>query len=226
MITLRASRSSSPDVTSLPALRNGFITFGLFQRPVKLGSEVWDAIKDVLRRTPGSRLLIHNAFRNLAFEDSLMRKLYLRELEARGIDGGRVRFEGPVALAAHLRILGECDIALDTFPYNGQTTTCECLWMGVPVVTLTGVYHVARVGRSILHRAGFPEWEAHSNREYIEKACALALDVDGLAAIRQTMRSTVAGSVLVDGGTVTGELEAVYRGLWVRWCQQENSNGA
>jgi predicted O-linked N-acetylglucosamine transferase (SPINDLY family) len=201
---------NAPPVPPLPALRNGFVSFGLFQRPVKIGPAVWDAMSAVIHRTPGSRLVIHNTFQHL--------DCYVQEFGARGIGPDRLRFVGPADFETHLGILAEADIALDTFPYNGQTTTCECLWMGVPVITLTGEYHVARVGRSILHRSGFPQWETHSVEEYMETAVRLASDPEALAATRAAMRPQVAGSLLADGRKVTQELETHFRALWRRWC--------
>lgn len=217
----------APAVNALPALKNGYITFGLFQRPVKITPEAWDQVATVLRRTPDSRLLIHNAFRELACAGSFMQQLYARELGHRGISEERLLFRGPVGLTEHLSILAEADIALDTFPYNGQTTTCECLWMGVPVVTLTGAYHVARVGHALLQRAGFPEWETHSWVEYSTVACEVARDLGRLAALRESMRGRMAGSLLLDGAKITAELENTYRRLWERWCfKEEGAHGA
>lgn len=211
----------APAVSSLPALQNGCITFGLFQRPVKIGSDAWDAIAAVLGRCAHSRILIHNVFPELDFPGSVMRNLYAGELTRRGIDSARVVFRGPAELGPHMGILAEADIALDTFPYNGQTTTCECLWMGVPVITLTGSHHVARVGRTILQRIGHPEWEAASPEEYVEAAIRAAQDLGGLAAVRASLRSQMAGSPMLDCRRITGELEDGYRTLWRQWCSRQ-----
>jgi protein O-GlcNAc transferase len=213
-----------PDVTSLPALRNGYVTFGVFQRPVKISPSCWQAIATVMDRTPRSRLLVHNAFPQLTSPASSMRDLYIRELGSRGIDRSRVGFAGPMGWHEHMRFIAEADVALDAFPYSGQTTTCECLWMGVPVITLVGACHVARVGKSILCRAGTPEWCAESTARYIKTASKLAADLGSLAAIRGLLRERIATSALVDGRQVTIELENSFRALWRRRClQQENT---
>ena len=213
----------APDITSLPALQNGFITFALLQRPVKISRTVWDAIAAVMHRTPASRVLIHNAFEQLKHPDSLMQRIYRDELGARGVDSKRLIFAGPCGMEQHLKIVAEADLALDTFPYNGQTTTCECLWMGLPVVTVTGGYHVARVGRSLLQRAGFPEWETTSPESYIEVASNLAGNIDALASLRQSMRPRVSKSLLLNGRQVTGDLENTYRSLWQAHCRKAKS---
>jgi predicted O-linked N-acetylglucosamine transferase (SPINDLY family) len=212
-----------PEVTPLPALRNGYVTFGLFQRPVKISPSCWQAIATVMDRTPGSRLLVHNAFPQLTSPDSFMRDLYTRELESRGIDRSRVGFAGPAGWHEHMRFVAEADVALDTFPYSGQTTTCECLWTGVPVITLVGECHVARVGQSILCRAGIPEWCTESTPRYIETASALAADLGSLASIRGSLRERIAASVLVDGRQVTRELEDSLRALWRKRCLQKEN---
>jgi predicted O-linked N-acetylglucosamine transferase (SPINDLY family) len=153
-----------------------------------------------------------------------MRDLYIRELGSRGIDRSRVGFAGPMGWHEHMRFIAEADVALDAFPYSGQTTTCECLWMGVPVITLVGACHVARVGKSILCRAGTPEWCAESTARYIKTASKLAADLGSLAAIRGLLRERIATSALVDGRQVTIELENSFRALWRRRClQQENT---
>jgi predicted O-linked N-acetylglucosamine transferase (SPINDLY family) len=211
--------SAAPAVTPLPALENDYVTFGLFQRPVKLNAGAWDRIGAILNSVPRSRLLVHNAFPELDVADSLMRNLYIRELAGRGVAAARIDFRGPADFADHLAILSTADLALDTFPYNGQTTTAECLWMGLPVVTLTGNYHVARVGRCILHRAGFPEWETFIAAGYVATAIALATDLDVLAETRRKLRPCIASSPLVDGRATVQE--SGMRFLWQKWCAQE-----
>jgi hypothetical protein len=127
-----------PLVKKLPARRNGYVTFGFFQRPAKLNSSVWDAITKILRKVENSRLLIHHASADLDIGGSASRLRLVAALESRGVDPARTQFRGIVSRSAHMRLLSTVDVALDSFPYTGQTTTCECLWMGVPVVTARG----------------------------------------------------------------------------------------
>lgn len=215
-----APPADAPEVSA--HLSDEPVCFGLFQRPVKLSRSNWDAMAAVLRATPGSRLLIHNVFEQLESPESYMHQLYVREFGVRGVEKDRLLFAGPAPYREHLAILGRADIALDSFPYNGMTTTCECLWMGVPVVTLTGECHVARVGRSILHRAGFPEWECSTAEEYIRTAVQLASSRDALRQLRLSMRAVVGESALVDGETSTKEMEMALSTLWRRRCRHHN----
>jgi predicted O-linked N-acetylglucosamine transferase (SPINDLY family) len=142
----------------------------------------------------------------------------LAELSVRGIEPARVRFAGPRKIDDHLRLLLDIDIALDTFPYNGQTTTCECLWMGVPVVTIAGEYHVSRVGYALLDRVGLPELVASTPAGYVDIAVHLASDLNALKDMRATLRDRVQNSTLFGGLAVTRDIEAAYRRMWREWC--------
>lgn len=208
----------APGVTGLPARRNGAITFGLFQRPSKLNSGVWDAVAAVLGRVAGSALLIHQGVRDLDLADGKTRARYTAELQRRGIAPDRIRFRGGLVWRSHMELLSDVDIALDTFPYNGQTTTCECLWMGVPVVTLAGDSHASRVGASILHRAGHAQWIANSTDEYVDIAVGLAGDAAALEQVRANLRDAVANSPIARPERVARDIESAYRSMWRRWC--------
>ena len=197
-----------PSVRPLPADANGYITFGLFQRPLKMNSMVWDSVANILDGSAGSRLLIHYSSGALDLEASEERSKLTWELERRGIDRKRVQFAGAVPLPAHLDLLSSVDIALDTFPYNGQTTTCECLLMGAPVVTLTGHVHVARVGYQILDRIGLGEFAADTPVEYCRIARDLANNLPGLRQLRQALRSRIVRSPLMNGAAAQGILDA------------------
>jgi protein O-GlcNAc transferase len=205
-------------VTPLPALQNGTVTFGLFQRPAKVNGRVWDAIAQVLLRVPDSRLLVHFSSGDLDIERSRTRERVRSALESRGVSPRRVHFRGALASDEHIAFMAEADIALDTFPYNGQTTTCECLWMGVPVVALQGISHVARVGSALLNRVGMQDWVARSPEEYVEIAVRKALDIEGLITLRAKLRDQMAVSSLLDGPGITREIEDAYRWMWQRWC--------
>ena len=211
-------------VSPLPALSNGYVTFGLFQRPGKLHAAVWDAIAAILSATPESRLLMHSSSRELDEEGSAQRARLLEPLESRGISAARVLFQGPRPTEQHLAIVAEADIALDTFPYNGQTTTCDCLWMGVPVVTLRGATYVGRVSPALLERMGLGDLAADSPENYVRRAVELAGDVEALARLRGSLRERMKNSSLTDGVRLAAEIEAAYREMWSEWCAKGSTN--
>jgi predicted O-linked N-acetylglucosamine transferase (SPINDLY family) len=208
-------------VTDLPALSNGYVTFGLFQRPGKLHAAVWDAIAAVLAAVPDSRLLMHSSSRELDEEGSAQRARLLKPLEDRGIAAARVLFKGPRPTEQHLAIVAEADIALDTFPYNGQTTTCDCLWMGVPVVTLRGNSYVARVAPALLDRLGLGDLAADSADGYVRRAVELASHTEEIARLRRSLRERMKNSSLTDGSRLAVEIEAAYRSMWREWCRKQ-----
>jgi predicted O-linked N-acetylglucosamine transferase (SPINDLY family) len=121
-------------------------------------------------------------------------------------------------MSDHLASYGRIDLALDTFPYNGATTTCDALWMGVPVVTLAGNTHAGRIGVSLLTAIGLPELIAQSPDQYVEIASDLATEPNRLSHLRLTMRPRVKNSPLQDPLTLTRALESAYRQMWHDWC--------
>ena len=123
--------------------------------------------------------------------------------------------------AAHLAAYDEIDIALDPFPYNGGTTTVEALYMGVPVLVRAGDRYVAHMGESILHNAGLAEWIAPNEAAYVDLGARLAGDVEGLAALRASLRNRMLASPLFDAPRFARNLEAAIRGMWRTWCAAE-----
>lgn len=122
------------------------------------------------------------------------------------------------SLSGHLQAYSFVDLALDTFPYTGTTTTCEALWMGVPVLTLAGDAHVSRVGMSVLAAAGMGDWAVDDAGAYVERAVAWTQAPEQLAQLRASLRQRLLVSSLLDEAGFTTRLEAVYRQLWRRWC--------
>jgi protein O-GlcNAc transferase len=208
---------SIPFASQLPALQTGAVTFGIFQRPAKLNTRLWDAIAEILKQVTNSKLLIHFASLDLDSNCSMSRLRLVAELEARGIDPARVNFRGLLQQSDHLDLISTVDIALDSFPYTGQTTTCECLWMGVPVVTLAGNIHVSRASAAILSRVGLEDLVAHDFEDYIRIAVRTASDIPALAALRKGLRQRVQASTLVDGARLAREVEEAYRWMWEQW---------
>lgn len=205
----------APAVTALPALETGGVTFGSFNNLLKVTSQVLAAWAEILRRLPGSRLLL----KSRRLEHPAARQRILEKFGAAGIDEERIKLLGYLeGRGQHLELYNHIDVALDTFPYHGTTTTCEALWMGVPVVVLAGRTHASRVGVSLLNRAGLGDWIADSAEGYVELAVRRASDREGLAKLRQTLRDRLRRSPLLDTGAFTTSLEEAYRQMWRRWC--------
>jgi protein O-GlcNAc transferase len=123
-----------------------------------------------------------------------------------------------------LKVYASVDIALDAFPWNGHTTACEALWMGVPVVTLYGERYAGRMAASALTALGLTELIARSPEEYVAIAAHWAADVDRLARLRAGLREQMRTSPLCDGAAFTRSLEEAYRSLWRRWCARQNGH--
>lgn len=184
------------------------ITFGSCNNLAKLSPPVLACWSRILAAIPDARLLL----KAKQFGDPPTRALALDRLAAHGIDRSRVDVRPIVeSLDAHLAIYREIDIALDTFPYNGVTTTCEAVWMGTPVVALRGDRHAARVGASLLTRLGLGELIAATPDDYVAIAVALAQDRSRLGQLRISLRSMMAASPLCDAAGFTASVEEAYR---------------
>ena len=204
----------APDVASPPCL-DGPLTFGSFNNPAKLSLATLSAWADLMRRVPESRLLL----KGLPFGDEMARALLLERLQSRGVTADRVTLHARIAdPGGHLGLYRQIDIALDPFPYNGTTTTCEALWMGVPVVTLEGTRHSGRVGASLLTRLGLQELIAADLDDYVRIAADLATDRERLSELRRSLRPRMSASPLCNGPAFTRDLEAAFRSMWRNWC--------
>ena len=200
----------APAPTEPPSSRNGFVTFGSFNNPSKLSLPTLKCWARILISVPGSRLLL----KGQSFADTGTRDLFLERLVACGVSPECVTLLPQTATtAAHLALYDQIDIALDPFPYNGTTTSCEALWMGVPVICLRGDRHAARVGASLLTHAGLPDLIADHVDDYIGLAQALAADVMRRAALRQGLRAQLAGSKLCDARAFARKFEETCRAL-------------
>jgi len=198
---------NSPDVARPPCESNGFITFGSFNNLAKVNLDVIGLWAELLKQLPTSRLVIKNP----SLTDKSTRERYRKLFTEAGVSAERLDLIGFVAdSAGHLATYGKIDIALDTFPYNGTTTTCEALWMGVPVVSLRGDRHAARVGASLLAAVGFSEWVADTPAQYTQIAQHLAQDVTHLAQLRLALRQQVSRSRLCQEESYTRAVEAAY----------------
>jgi len=198
-------------VVPLPALQNGYITFGCFQRLDKFGDEVLPAWSHILTVLPGARL--HLACKQLG--DPALAAQFVERLQQHGIDPARVEMCGAApSREVYLARYAEVDMMLDSFPYPGVTTTCEALWMGVPTLTLAGDTLLARQGAGVLTAAGLGDWVVTSVADYIAKAVALAGDVSKLAALRAGLREQTSASPLFDARRFARNFEDA---LWAMW---------
>jgi predicted O-linked N-acetylglucosamine transferase (SPINDLY family) len=212
----------APSVSALPAEKNGYITFGCFAIRQKITAEMLSAWASILQQVPDSRLILKN--RQVA--DAAIAEAIRKRFTDRGLAAQRIEFRGNTARRDHIRHHADIDIMLDTFPYNGTIMTCEALWMGVPVLSLAGTSHAARVGLSLLSRLGLAGWVARSHDEYVQRAVAVAGDRAGIARLRQTLRGEFARSSLGDPGPVTRALEDAYRDMWRAWLDLTGSGYA
>jgi predicted O-linked N-acetylglucosamine transferase (SPINDLY family) len=210
--------SQTPDVKPPPVLRQGFITFGSFNNLNKINTKVIEQWAALLHRLPSARLLVKS--RQLSCP-SVQHALWAA-FAGHGIGAERIVSQGWMAdTASHLETYHHMDIALDPFPYNGTTTTCEALWMGVPVVTVRGDRHAARVGASLLESLGLGALVAESPAASLEIAAALALNPERLTSLRAELRDRVAAAPLSDAPGLARRVESAYRQAWRRWCRGE-----
>lgn len=202
--------ADSPPVAA-PVNPPSAVVFCSFNNIAKLNAGTVRAWSAILEAVPGSRLRLKSA--SLDFSETCDR--VLESFEACGIAAGRVELHGWIAQRGqHLKMYEGVDIALDTYPYNGTTTTCEALWMGVPVVTRAGDVHMARVGASLLHAAGLDALVASAAQEYVDRAVALARDEARRRELRATLRARLAASPLLDHAGFTRRLEQLYLEAW------------
>ncbi len=206
----------APNVAPLPAQRRGYTTFGCFNKLSKVNGEVVALWARLLGRLPGARLVL----KTRALGDSGVRERYHAMFEEHGVETERVDLLAGSPRAELLAHYNEIDIALDPFPYSGMTTTCEALWMGVPVVTLPGERFSGRHSATHLHNVGLGDWVIETPEEYLAVAERWSLDVAALADLRSGLRARMAASPLCDGARFARNLEAAFRAMWVRWCEE------
>jgi predicted O-linked N-acetylglucosamine transferase (SPINDLY family) len=208
----------APDVGELPAKKNGFVTFGSFNRLPKLTDEAVHTWSRILLSLPNSKLVIKSS----ALSEQIVRKRLLARFEKAGIAPQRLDLREGSSHDAMLSEYGDIDIALDTFPFNGGMTTLEALWMGVPVVTIAGDTVVSRQTFSALANLGLAQELSFVDCDsYIAGAVALASDRVRLESLRQRLRPLVESSPLRDAKQFTHDLDALYRRMWQAWCLGE-----
>jgi predicted O-linked N-acetylglucosamine transferase (SPINDLY family) len=205
----------TPEPAAPPAESNSFVTFGCFNQSAKLSGWLLDLWAAVLRSVPRSRLLLKNSI----LGDEPVREQIHKRFAAANVAPERVMlFPRDSSAREHLARYGQVDIALDTYPYHGTTTTCEALWMGVPVITIAGSPHRSRVGVSILGSVGLEDLVATTPGQYVRKAVELAADLTRLKALRAELRPRMRQSRLMDATGFVHDLEAAYRQMWRQAC--------
>jgi glycosyltransferase involved in cell wall biosynthesis len=204
-----------PEVAPLPALKNGFITFGCFNNPTKVNAVLLGEWAKLLHAVPESRLFLKSG----AYDSPDMQRHVLETLEKHGISPERVRFEG---YSVHYKLFeryNEVDIALDPWPYSGGLTTCEAMLMGVPVITLPGPTFAGRHSATHLTNAGMPELVVSNWDEYRARAVELTSDLQSLSTIRRHLRQILLESVVCDGAKFARHLADALRAIWQRYCE-------
>jgi predicted O-linked N-acetylglucosamine transferase (SPINDLY family) len=205
---------AAPEAAPPPCLERGFVTFGCFNNPAKLTREVIATFARILRGSHASRLLLEYS----GFDDPGLGERFRGWLGEEGIGPERVDWVGHLPLGRFLASFARVDIALDPFPYSGETTALHTLWMGVPLVAIEGPTLVQRLASRVLRVAGLDGWVARTPDEYVRLALGLAADRAGLASWRASLRAGLEASPLFDHRGVTRELEAAYREMWRRQC--------
>ena len=205
-----------PPINESPVLNNGYITFGSFNNLPKISSHTIKVWSQILKTIPHSKLMV----KTKPFNDTLIQKHYKNLFLRNGIEAERLIFTGySPSLEKHLSSYSDIDIALDTFPYNGTTTTCEALLMGVPVITLAGKSHAGRVGVSLLSSIGLTGMIAESEEKYVAIASFLTSDIPRLSKFRIGLRTALLQSPICDGKSFTQRLENVYKDIWMKFVE-------
>jgi predicted O-linked N-acetylglucosamine transferase (SPINDLY family) len=198
----------------LPHQNRGHITFGSFNNMSKLTPEVIKVWSKILNAVPQSQLLLKTSLvtNNLSH--------YVQLFKQEGISEDRIEYQGHLpSNHEHLELYGAIDIGLDPFPYNGVTTTCEALWMGVPVITLAGDRHAGRVGASILDNVGLTDFIAQDIDGYIQLAVEMAANPTYLQEIRRGLRKRMLDSPLCDGSSFANDIEKAYQEMWCQYLK-------
>ena len=206
-------------VSTLPALNNKFITFGCFNNLTKLNDQVIQLWSKVLNAIPKSRLFL----KNKQLKSIEIQQMIFRKFVANGINPERIRLEGSDIREKYLNSYNRVDIALDPFPFPGGTTSLEGLWMGVPLLTLSGHNMVSNQGVSILINAGLSDWVAQDKKEYLAKAISLSTDIRRLNTLRSGLREQIMDSPLFNANRFADHFK---NALWNIWNQYENNNSS
>jgi protein O-GlcNAc transferase len=191
------------------------VVFGSFNQYMKISDPCLDLWCRILIQMPAAKLFV------LGVPGGNTQQAFRRRLAARNVDPERVEVRDRTGILEYFAAIADVDIALDTLPYNGATTTLDTLWMGVPLVALRGDRGIARGGCSILHSMNLPELIASRPAEYVDLNVRLACDRGWRDGLRMTLRDRLAASPLMDGAAFVADLESAYRQMWRAWCAPE-----
>jgi predicted O-linked N-acetylglucosamine transferase (SPINDLY family) len=197
-------REETPEVSELPALRNGYVTFGSLTRTIRINDPLLRVWSEILERVPNSRLRLDQK----SFAHEGMRELFWQRLEGLGLPRERVEL---TCSTPHWNAYHDIDITLDCWPHNAGTTTLESLWMGVPVLSKIDRASVGRIGAAALKPLGLEDWLVETAEAYVERAVSFASDIDALSKLRAELRGRVDQGPHLDAATITGHLESAYR---------------
>jgi len=203
----------TPDIAPPPAFANGYVTFGCLNNFGKVSAPALDTWRAILSATPGSRLLLHAP-------EGRARAKVLADFTTTGVSADRIQCVSRQKWPTYVAHYQQIDIALDPFPFAGGITTCDALWMGIPVVSLSGVTAVGRGGRSIISNIGRPELLATDVASYVSTACTLAADLPRLAELRTNLRQRMEESPLRHAPALARNIESAYRSTWRAWCSK------
>jgi predicted O-linked N-acetylglucosamine transferase (SPINDLY family) len=207
----------SPPVGPPPGLANGYVTFGSFNAMHKVGPSVIALWARILKALPTARLMM------LTVSEGTVRARLAQAFADHGIDPERLELIARLPFDQFLEAHQRADIALDPFPFNGTTTTCQTLWMGVPLITLAGRSHVSRVGVSMLSNLGLQRLVACDEAQYVSLAVTLAQDREDLTELRAGLRQRMLSSPNTDGARLTRFLEAEYAKMWKDYCSRTDA---
>jgi len=208
----------TPAVNPLPARDAGVVTFGSLNNYCKVNEGVIRLWSQVMSAVKGSRLLLLSG-------QGTHRQRAVEIFERNGVTGDRIDWFLPAPREEYLAAYHRIDLGLDTFPYNGHTTSLDSFWMGVPVVTLVGSTVVGRAGFSQAMNLGLPELVAWTPNEFIQAATGLATNLPRLIELRSTLRERMQASPLMDAGAFTRDIEVAYRAMWDKWCSTDEPAG-
>jgi predicted O-linked N-acetylglucosamine transferase (SPINDLY family) len=212
-----APPTNAPEVAKLPALLNGYVTFGCFQNMAKVSEEVMTLWAQVMQAVPNTKL----RWQCKSLADIEVQESVKKRMVTCGIDLARVSLLGDVSRQEYLTAHAEVDVILDTFPFSGGTTTCEALWMGVPTLTLAGQTLVARQGASLLTAVGLSDWIVETQADYVQKARNICQDLNQLASLRTNLRAQVAKSPLFDGALFARNMEILLCDMWQEHVEKQ-----